>query len=398
MRAAAAIAGIGTTGLGRFEDRTAISLASEAVTAMLGDAGIARRDIDGLIVHIGNPRGADYDEVANQLGLRVRFSSQTWSHGRFAATIIQHAAMAVSWGLADNVLCLGAYRNSNLGLIGSKSSWAFEEGLRTTGGAHGEMAYAGFSGPVAAAAFAARRYFHHYGQDPAKLAAVPLAMRAHAARNPGARMKKPITSDDYFSAPYIVEPLRLLDCSVVVDGAVAVLVTRSERARDYRPDPIYLLGSQGIHAGPDEHIFGQPGLGVAQATVFPYEAPGKDQLVYQMAGVSPSDVDLLQVYDAFSPLVLLSLERLGFCNPGEAADFVQDGRIGPGGALPVNTGGGMLSEGHLNGWSQIAEIVAQLRGQAGERQVPDAKIAQWGTSLGDSLIFGNEAARGGIKS
>jgi len=389
MRAAAAITGAGSTGVGSHAERTSISLASEAVSLALADAGLSRREIDGLIVHIGAPRGADYDETAALLGLKVRFASQTWSHGRFGATVIQHAAMAVSCGLADRVLCLGAYKNSNLGLIGSRASWGFEESLRFGGGPHGETPHAGFNGPVASAAFAARRYFHKYGTSPDKLAAVPLAFRKHAMLNSEARIRKPLTRDDYLGAAFIVEPLRLLDCSVVVDGAVALIVTSAERAKDAPSRPVFLLGAQGVHAGPEEFIFGQPGLGVGQASVFDWESPGANQTVYRMAGLAPADVDVLQVYDAFSPLVLLSLERLGFCGAGEAVDFVQDGRIELGGEIPVNTSGGMLSEGHLNGWSQMMEIVRQLRHQAGARQVPDAKVAQWGTALGDSIIFGN---------
>jgi acetyl-CoA acetyltransferase len=381
---------MGTTGVGRFETRTPISLASEAVSLAVADAGLPRDAIDGLIVHIGSPRGADYDEIAAQLGLRVRFASQTWSHGRFGATVIQHAAMAVACGMADHVLCLGAYKNSDQGLIGSRKSWGFEESLRYGGaGPHGETPHAGFNGPVAASGFAARRYFHRYGQDPAKLAAVPVAFRQHAMLNPQARQRKPMSVEQYLAAPYIVEPLRLPDCSSVVDGAVALVITSTGRARDRRASPTYILGMQGVHAGPDEFIFGQPGLGVAQERMFDYTSAGEGHDVYRMAGLKPTDIDLLQVYDAFSPLVLLALERFGFCKPGEAADYVQDGRISLGGELPVNTSGGMLSEGHLNGWSQVAEIVCQLRGEAGARQVAGARTAQWGTALGDSIIFGN---------
>ncbi|WP_426960247.1 thiolase family protein [Muricoccus radiodurans] len=389
MRAATAIIGAGTTEVGRYPDRTVTDLASEAVTRALADAGIARREVDGLVVHIGAPRGLDYDEAAALLGLDVRFASQTWSHGRFAATVVHHAAMAVASGMADVVLCLGAYRNSNLGQIGGRNSWGYEETLRPGGGPHSEAPFAGFNGPVAAAAMAAQRYFHVHGGDREKLAAVPLAFRAHAARNPAARHRKPITEAEYGASPFIVEPLRLLDCSAVVDGAVALLVTRADRARS-APAPVWLLGMQGLSAGPRQFIFGQPGLGIGQAADAAWDWPGGDQPAYRMAGIGPDAVDLVQVYDAFSPLALFSLERLGHCRPGEALDFVQGGRIGPAGALPVNTSGGMLSEGHLNGWSQMMEMVRQLRGAAGERQVPGARIAQWGTSLGDQLILGAE--------
>ena len=156
---------------------------------------------------------------------------------------------------------------------------------------------------------------------------------------------------------------------------------------------MHLLGFQGINAGPQEYIFGQPGLGFNQADAFDYVSPGAEQTVYRMAGVTPKDIDLLQVYDAFSPNVLWTLERMGHCPVGEAPDWIQNGRIEIGGALPVNTSGGMLSEGHLNGWPQFVEIVRQLRGECGVRQVTDAKLAQWGTCVGDSLIFGRDGTQ-----
>lgn len=392
MRAKTAIIGAGTTEVGVYKEQTSLELASNAVDMALSDCALARGDIDGLVVHIGSPRGADYDEVAAQLNLQVQFSSQTWSHGRFGATVLQHAAMAVASGVAQNVLCLGAYKNSDLGLIGSRNSWGFEESLRHAGGPHGETPYAGFNGPVAAAAFAVQRYCHKYNHSLDKLAAIAISQRLFAQQNPHARQQKEMTREDYLAAHYIVEPLRLFDCSSVVDGAVALIVSSTQGAGDISAGPVYLLGMQGINAGPDEFIFGQPGLGINQASTFNYAPAGASQKVYEMAECGPADIDLVQIYDAFSPLVLFALERMGFCGAGEAADFVQDGRIAPGGALPVNTSGGMLSEGHLNGWSQFMEIMRQLRGQAGTRQVPDARRALWATALGDALLFANEEA------
>jgi acetyl-CoA acetyltransferase len=175
---------------------------------------------------------------------------------------------------------------------------------------------------------------------------------------------------------------------VIVDGAVAMILTTADRAVDTAKLPIPLLGVQGLHAGPDEFIFGLRGLGIDQANVFDAQPRWQDQLVYRMAGVGPADIDTLHIYDAFSPQLFWVLERFGFCAPGEAADWVQNGRIELGGELPVNTSGGHLSEGQLNGWGQIFEIVTQLRGEAGERQVKNVKLAQWATTVGDSIIFG----------
>jgi acetyl-CoA acetyltransferase len=391
------VVGIASTGCrhGQFADRTAISVASEVTLGALQDAGLKRSQIDGLAVHIGSPRGNDYDLVASMLGLNIRFSAQPWSHGRFGASVIQEATMALTHGLADYVLCLAAYRNSGAGKHGTKTRNTFQESLRDGGGPHAETPYAGFTAPGAGAAMAAQRYFDKFGVAPEKLAAVALADRKHAIPNPLAAIRKPLSFEEYMAAPFVVEPLRLFDFSREVDGAVALILTSADRARDCLKRPVDVLGFQGISAGPQEYIFGQPGLGFNQADVFDYKSPGADQTVYKMAGLEPADIDLLQVYDAFSPNVLWTLERLGHCKVGEAADWIQNGRIEIGGDLPVNTSGGMLSEGHLNGWPQFFEIVTQLRHEAGERQVADAKLAQWGTCLGDSIVFGRNDSGSG---
>lgn len=398
-RVAAAVVGMATTSCAprQFASRPLIEVANEVVTAALDDAGLERKQLDGLIVHIGSPRGTDYDVAASMLGLNVRFAAQPWNHGRFTATVITHAAMALDYGLADYVLCLAAYKNSSEGgRHGTKDRSTFHEYLRQGGGPHAETPHAGFTAPAAGAAMAARRYFDKYNIPFEKLATVALTQRRNALLNPLAAMHdKPMSREDYFASRFIIEPLRLFDCSVEVDGAAAMIITTSDRARDSRKPPVHLLGFQGINAGPNEFGMGQPGLGFNQAEVFDYVSPGGDQLMYQMAGIQPSDVDLLQVYDAFSPMVLWAIERMGHCKTGEAADWIQNGRIELGGELPVNTSGGMLSEGHLNGWPQIADIVRQLRNEAGKRQIPDARIGQWGTGLGDAIIFGRDGIQPG---
>jgi acetyl-CoA acetyltransferase len=154
--------------------------------------------------------------------------------------------------------------------------------------------------------------------------------------------------------------------------------------------PVWVLGFQGIHAGPNEFIFGQPGLGINQADVFDFAPNGDRQPVFRRSGVQPADVGTLHCYDGFSTQVLWTLERFGFCAPGEGADFVQNGRIELGGSLPVNTAGGHLSEGHANGWGHTVELVRQLRGHAGARQIKGLEIGLWATTLGDSIVYANE--------
>jgi acetyl-CoA acetyltransferase len=384
----AAIAGAGCAGFHRASDSSVAALAEQAVSAALEDCGLERSDIDALLVQIGSPRGLDYDEMATLLGLDVSYALQTWSHGRFAATVIINAAMALEQGLADCALCVAAFKNSTQSRIGMETHAAFFEGMREGGGPHAETPHAGLAAPVGGAALAAQRYLHRYGIEREKLGAVALAQRAAAALNPLAVLREPLRPADYASSREIVEPLRLLDCSVPVDTAVALILVRSERAGSLRARPVEIRGFQGLHAGANEFIFGAPGLGVNQAEEFDWRPLGAAEPVFRRAGVTPAEIGTLHCYDGFSPQVLWTLERFGFCAPGEAADWIAGGRIELGGELPVNTSGGHLSEGHSNGWGQTLEIVHQLRGEAGERQIQDLRLAMWATTLGDAVIYG----------
>lgn len=387
---AIAVAGIGTVGFGSFSHESGAALAERALAAALEDSGLTRSDLDGLVVHIGSPRGLDYDEVARLLGLQVRFASQTWSHGRFCATVLEHAAMALSTGLCDYALCLAGFRNSIYPRHGAVGFPGFEENFREGGGPHAETPHAGLIAPVGGAAMSTQRYLHQFGIAREKLAAIALAQRKAASLNPMAVRREPISAADYAQSPYVAEPLRRLDCSTPVDTAVAVVLTRVDRARDLKRPPVVLKSYQGISAGPNEFVFGQDGLGINQRDVFDYVPLGRNERVYRQAGIEPSDVDTFHCYDGFSTQVLWTLERFGFAPPGAAADWIQGGRIELGGDLPVNTSGGHLSEGHSNGWGQILEIVRQLRGAAGPRQIEACRLAMWATTFGDAILFERE--------
>jgi acetyl-CoA acetyltransferase len=232
-----------------------------------------------------------------------------------------------------------------------------------------------------------QRYMALYGATSEQLAAVPIAFRRHALANPQAMIRTPLTLEGYLASRPIIEPLRLFDCSLINEGAACVLVTGTERARDLAKPPVIFAAMQGLRSGREEFIFAPPGLGINQQTTGKATPLEEDQAVYRQAGIGRQDVDALYTYDAFSPLVLFVLERFGFCPPGEAAAWVQGGRIGIGGELPVNTSGGLLSEAHVGGWNSIVEMVRQLRGECGERQVAGARIAQWATVWGDSIVF-----------
>ena len=378
-----AIVGAGVSRFERHTSRSNLALAAEALKNALADCGLRKDQLDGLITNIGSPLGADYDRMAEAFGLDLRFASQTWTHGRFVGTVLQHAVLAVAAGLADYVACLVGLSFTRLGMMGGPTD---VEGDRQGGGSHGEVPYYGMTAPGGGAAMSMRRYFDRYGGGPEDLAAVPMALRKHARLNPQALMQKPMSREDYLAAPYIIEPLRLFDFSLMSDGGACVIVTSTEHARDLAKPPILIKGMQGLKAGPNEFIFSRPGLGSWQQPT--YDFTGEDQPVYRLADARPADIDALYVYDAFSPNVLFTLERFGFAPAGEALAWVQDGRIELGGELPVNTNGGLLSEAHVTGWNHMVEIVRQLRHECGERQVAGAELLQWATPFGDSLIFG----------
>ncbi len=385
MKINAAIAGVGASEFGRFLPHSQLALAAKAFKAALDDAGLKREDVDGLSIHMGSPVGLDYDRVAEGLGLDIRYVNQSWLHGRFVTNALQHAALAVSAGLANVVACVTAISfTRERDILGGPGDI---EGNREEGGTHGESPPYGLTAPAGGAALSMQRYMALYGATSEKLAAVPMSIRRHALRNPDAVMKKELTLDDHQNSRMVVDPLRLFDCCLITDGAVVTLVTTMERARDMRQKPVRVAGMQGIRSGRHEFIFAPPGLGIGQQPATGVQPREIDREVYDSAGVERADVKALYTYDAFSPLPLFVLERFGFCGRGEAADFVQDGRIGPGGSLPVNTNGGLLSEAHVAGWNHIREMTRQLRGTAGERQIAGADVLQWATVWGDSVIL-----------
>ena len=388
LRDKTAIVGIGTSRFGRHLPESQLALAATAFKAALDDAGLQRGDIDGLSIHIGWPLGVDYDQVAQAFGLEVGFVNQAWTHGRFVTGSLQTAAMAVACGMAEVVACVNVLSfTRERDILGGPHDF---EGYRESGGTHAETPHYGLTAPAGGAALAMQRYMALYGTTGAALAQVPVALRAHARLNPNAAMREPMSVADHQASRMVVDPLRLFDCCIVSDGAAVVLVTSAARARDLRPRPVFIAGMQGMRAGREEFIFARPGLGINQQSTARGWCPSeRDLAVYRFADIPREAIRGLYTYDAFSPLVLFVLERFGFCGPGEAAGFVGEGRIGPGGALPVNSSGGLLSEAHVAGWNSLCEMVRQLRGDAGPRQIAEAQALQWATVWGDSVILRN---------
>lgn len=216
-------------------------------------------------------------------------------------------------------------------------------------------------------ALVARAYLHRANADSEDLARVAITQRSHARANPRAMMRDPLTREQYFTAPWIAEPLRLFDCCLETDAAVALVVTTPERAADLRQPPVLIRAAA---TGGGHSLLGsdRPDLSVSAARSM---APR----LFASAGLGPGDVDVALLYDAFTPLVLMQLEDYGFCGPGEAPGLVASGATALGGRLPVNTHGGHLSEGYVHGLNHVVEGVLQLRGDAAERQVPNAEVA-----------------------
>jgi acetyl-CoA acetyltransferase len=239
-------------------------------------------------------------------------------------------------------------------------------------------------------ALAARRHMHEFGTTPEQLAAVAVTMRQHAATNPQAQEREPITVEDVVSSRLVADPLHKLDCCVISDGGAACVVTTAERAADLARPPVYILG--GAHATTHHlNMSAMPDLTVTPAAQSGPTAFGR-------AGITPADVDVAQLYDSFTITVVLTVEDLGFCAKGEGGAFVADGGLGVGGRLPTNTDGGGLSACHpgMRGMFLIVEAVRQLRGECGPTQVADARIAvAHGTggmlSTGATLVLGGEA-------
>lgn len=384
LRCKAAVAGVGTTIFARDTGLNTIQMIAKALRSALDDCGLTFRDIDGLFVNAGG----DFDKMAEQLGLKVDYAMQYWTHGRMCAPTLQQAALTVAAGLARTVACVYSIDISERGGgFGGGRSHGHEE-YREGGGTHGEMAHYGLTHPGSGAAMAWRRYQQRYGATENHLAVVAKTTRDHASLNPNALMRDPYSIEDYLAARFVIEPLRLLDCAVVNDGAVCVIVTSAERAKDLRKKPVYIAGMDGLHAGRDEFVFAPPGMGVWQQP--DSGAAGRALKVYERAGVSRSDLDGFYCLDSFSPLVIFALEEYGFCAPGDAADWVAEGHTRLGGTLPVNTNGGHLSEGMLGGWAHQVEIVRQLRGECGARQIADARVLQFGMGQGVTNIYSNE--------
>lgn len=364
LRGKVAIVGAFDTAVGVVANRTPIELCVEAALGAVADAGLDLNQVDGLVTcnAMAQPMLYHAEAVAEYLQIFPRYCMAVGAGGGTTFSIIHHAASAIATGMADVVVVsMGDSLRSGL---------TREQALlvqSSTGHPEFEQPY----GPTVPAYYAliAQAHMAEYGTTAEQFAQIAVSGRAHAVRNPTAQMRDPITVDDVLASRMIADPLHLLDCSLVSDGGSAIVLMSAERARDLEKPPIYLLGAGEGHS--HEHISQARSLTTSAAR----EA---GERAYRMAGLGPQDMDLAQLYDCFTPTVLIELEDLGFCTKGEGGAYVESGATMPGGALPVNTHGGLLSHSHPgNPGSMFAltETVWQLRQTAGERQVADASCA-----------------------
>lgn len=352
----AAIVGIGATEFSKESGRSELQLSVEATRAALKDAGLAPEDVDGLTTFTMDT--SSEIALARELGLGdLRFFSRINYGGGAACATIQQAAMAVATGVADVVVAYRGFNERSGQRFGQVQPWAAQQ-VNTNGIDNAWTYPLGLSTPAATVAMQARRYMHDYGVTSADFGAVAVADRRHAATNPAAFFyQKPITLEDHQASRMIADPLHLLDCCQESDGAVAIVVTSPERARDLPNRPVQIAAAaQGSAA--DQYVmtsYYRDEIGIPEMGVV---AKG----LWRQSGLTPADIDTAVLYDHFTPYVLMQLEELGFCGRGEAKDFVRDGAIELGGRLPINTHGGQLGEAYLHGMNGIAEGVRQVRG------------------------------------
>lgn len=364
-----AIVGIGQSRLGEVGDVTAIGLMTEAILNAAEDAGIDKGEIDGLVTRGPDDIYCHHQEVGKALGINARFSTTLDNGGASQCLAVAMACMAIDAGMCDVVVCgygrdqwsrTRERRGSRQGSMRRNVENALQS--REFGPEYG------YFGAIATHALGARRHMHMYGTTKEQLGEVAVAFRDHANRTPWAQMHgRPLSAADYLGGKPVVDPFNRFDCSLRSDAAGAVIVMSEERAKHYRQRPVHIAGwgTANNHRGwfYDDHMVSTP-------------ARDSGARAFEMAGIRPSDIDVAQLYDCFTYMVLTQLEDYGFCAKGEGGPFAASGALRLGGALPCNTSGGQLSEAHAEGMLQILEAVRQLRHTEDPmRQVADAEFA-----------------------
>ncbi len=374
-----AIVGVGESDVGRRLGISGMGLHLQAAKRALADAGLEKTAIDGLVTRPSrtDPQFNYSAVLAGRLGIQPNYIADVALGGASSASMILNAVAALEAGYCTHVLCLNGDAQTARGRVrrGRLTNWV-EDFERPFGMLGAPVTYA----------LPARRHMYEYGTTSEQFGAIAVACRAHACLNPNAVFHTPISIEDHQNSRMVSEPFHLLDICPVTDGAGAVIITSAERARDLARPPVYILGLGHFNTHADVQY-------VPSMTTVAMR--GASRQAYAMAGLGPKDMDMAELYDCFTYVVLVTLEDYGFCAKGEGGAFVEGGRIQLGGELPVNTGGGLPSHAHASGFLHITEAATQLRGAAGARQVANAETAivsgQCGaTGINACLILGNK--------
>lgn len=386
LRGSVAIVGMGETPVGSLPEQGSTEICAEAARLALLDAGLKKDQIDGLITCNPwvEPHLYHAEMFSEYIQVFPKFCMTLNAGGATTLTAVLRAASAIVTGVCDTVLITHG-DNPRTGMSGAETVAK----MTTTMNPQFELPY---GVPLTNGyAMAGRAHMHEYGTTSEHFAQIAVSARYHASLNPAAEMRQPMSIDDVLSSPLVADPLHALDCSLWSDGGGAVVVVAAERAKDFPNKPVYFLGCGEGHW--HEHFFQARSLTTTAASESGPRA-------FEMAGLGPADMDFAQIYDCFTPVVIMQLEDLGFCDKGEGGPFVANGNIELGGSLPVNTHGGLLSHshtGHPGSMFALTEAVTQLRGSGEQRQVADAEIGlvhgQGGVlSSHATLILGSQAS------
>jgi acetyl-CoA acetyltransferase len=349
MRGRIVIAGIGHTAYGKQPGRSTVSLNLEACRKAVEDAGVGPGEVDSLLVKVPTSKVEMMygQKLAEAMGLEPRVGGVWDQGGASNISMIAIAAMAIEAGQCDVALVTLA-DNPRTG-----TRQAYEK-------AWGDDAVFGWFSVVASYAMIARRHMHDHGTTEEQLARIAIAARAHGAANADAQLRKPLTMDEYFASPWVVEPLRRADCCLISDGAAAVVVMSAERARKSGVRaPVPILGFGQGNSSSDVPL---------RRDLTETKADVSARTAYAMAGLGPKDIDVAQIYDCFTITALMTLEAYDLCPRGRSAEFFEEGGFGVDGRLPLNTSGGLLSETGMPGLQLVLEGVRQMRGTSSNQK------------------------------
>jgi acetyl-CoA acetyltransferase len=381
-----AIAGVGETAYEWKSSRAVQQNILAACRSAIDDAGLSTSDIDGVAIegsivsHFISP-----DELMAGLGVREwNYQSAGSLGGAGTVAALEQAALAIAGGSARAVLCyFGVDWGANAGdIYDFHGRDPYKRDLEVPHGFYGQPSYF---------AVKARRYASEYGLTPEQLGGLAISTRAWASLHPGALRREPMTMDDYLQSRMISTPLRVADCCIINDGAAAFVVTSAETAQARGSTPVYIAGvAQSVDGIANNSV-------LTQGSLLSTSGRLSGPLALERAGLTIRDIDLFEIYDCFTISCLIQIEDLGICRPGEAAGLVGEGRTGPGGDVPVNTHGGLLSHSYMVGINHVVEAVRQLRHSAGDRQVPQAEAAVvtgYGSSAHATAVLTHSARRG----